>query len=331
MENINPLISIIIPIYNVDKFLMKCLESCISQTYKNIEMILINDGSTDNSGNICDEYQKRDRRVKVVHKKNAGVSAARNYGINIAKGDWIIFVDADDYLSVDFVQYMLNLVKKSGASFGLSKKCYLSKEDKQEENECKILSPEEATALLLSQEVIVGCWNKIYNRQFLLSNNIKFSTNLFYGEGLEFITTVAQKANFVAVGNKRVYFYRKNNDNSATTKFKIEKHYNGEKAINIIKENLLLKSDLIDKQLKIHYTLLCLNAVKDIISNKLKKEFNQDYNRWISIIKENKKEILRYKEVTYTEKLKILLVCYFPNILVKLSSIKRKKLYKNSV
>ncbi len=89
-------ISIIVPVYNVEKYLKECIESILSQTYKNIEIILIDDGSTDNSGKICDEYLKKDSRVKVIHKENGGLSDARNTGIEIASGKYIGFVDSDD-------------------------------------------------------------------------------------------------------------------------------------------------------------------------------------------------------------------------------------------
>ena len=92
------MISIIVPIYNVELYLEKCIESIINQTYKDIEVILINDGSTDKSGIICDKYAKIDDRIIVLHKENGGVSSARNKGLDIAKGDYIAFVDPDDYI-----------------------------------------------------------------------------------------------------------------------------------------------------------------------------------------------------------------------------------------
>ena len=91
-------ISIISPVYNVEDYLKDCVESILNQTYKNIELILIDDGSTDNSGKICDEYASKDNRVKIVHKKNGGLSSARNAGLDIATGDYIFFVDSDDFL-----------------------------------------------------------------------------------------------------------------------------------------------------------------------------------------------------------------------------------------
>ena len=102
----NDLISLIIPVYNTEQFLRRCLDSVINQTYKNLEIILIDDGSTDNSGKICDEYVLKDNRIKVLHIENGGPSYARNKGLEIAKGDYIGFVDSDDYVDKDIFNLM---------------------------------------------------------------------------------------------------------------------------------------------------------------------------------------------------------------------------------
>ena len=98
------LISIVIPVYKVELYLEKCIESIINQTYKNLEIIIVDDGSPDNCPQICDEYSKKDKRIKVIHKENGGLSDARNAGIDIATGKYIAFVDSDDYVSDDYVE-----------------------------------------------------------------------------------------------------------------------------------------------------------------------------------------------------------------------------------
>lgn len=114
----NPLISIIIPVYNVGSYLKECLESVINQTYKNLEIIIINDGSQDNSKEICYNYAKKDSRIKVINKKNEGVSAARNTGMELATGEYISFIDSDDYIDNDMIEFLLNnlLVHKADIS-----------------------------------------------------------------------------------------------------------------------------------------------------------------------------------------------------------------------
>ena len=107
------LISIIVPIYNVEKYIHKCIESIINQTYKNLEIILVDDGSPDNCGNICEEYAKNDSRIKVIHKENNGLSSARNAGLEICKGDYIGFVDSDDYIELNMYEVLINALKNT--------------------------------------------------------------------------------------------------------------------------------------------------------------------------------------------------------------------------
>ena len=104
------LISIVLPIYNVENYIEKCMESVLNQTYKNIEIILVDGGSPDNCPIICDQYVKEDNRVKVVHKENGGLSDARNAGIKVANGDYITFIDSDDYVDKDYVEFLYNTI-----------------------------------------------------------------------------------------------------------------------------------------------------------------------------------------------------------------------------
>ena len=125
----NETISIIIPVYNVEKYLNKCLNSVIEQTYKNIEVILIDDGSTDNSGKICDEYAKNDIRIKIIHQQNGGVSTARNNGLEHATGKYITFVDSDDYIEKEMIETMAKKIMKKNADIVI---CGVT--DRDEEN-----------------------------------------------------------------------------------------------------------------------------------------------------------------------------------------------------
>lgn len=111
----NELISIIVPVYKVEKYINRCVDSILAQTYKNLEVILVDDDSSDSCPTICDEYAKKDNRVRVVHKKNEGVSAARNDGISIANGKFICFVDSDDYVAENYVQKMVEEQQKNNA------------------------------------------------------------------------------------------------------------------------------------------------------------------------------------------------------------------------
>lgn len=114
-----PIISIIVPVYNVDHYLNKCVESLVLQTYQNIQIILVDDGSTDDSPRICDQWKKKDERIEVIHKKNGGLSDARNTGIQVAIGSYLAFVDGDDFLSVDAIEIMIKDIQESGADIAV--------------------------------------------------------------------------------------------------------------------------------------------------------------------------------------------------------------------
>ena len=125
------LISVVVPVYNVEKYIDKCINSIINQTYKNLEIILVDDGSPDNCGNICDEYAKKDNRIIVIHKENGGVSSARNIGIKNAKGKWITFVDSDDWIENDYVEKLSKIGIQNKAEVVLCGYNRINNNDKQ--------------------------------------------------------------------------------------------------------------------------------------------------------------------------------------------------------
>ena len=116
-----PLVSVVVPIYNVELYLKECVDSILSQTYKNIEVILVDDESPDLCGKICDDYVAMDGRIKVVHKKNGGLSDARNAGMKVATGDLITFVDSDDYISKDFVKILFEAMSENNSDIAIAK------------------------------------------------------------------------------------------------------------------------------------------------------------------------------------------------------------------
>lgn len=323
-----PLVSIVVPIYNLEKFLDKNIKSLINQRYKNIEIILVDDGSPDNSAKICDEYAKKDKRIKVIHKVNEGVSKARNTGIDNSIGDYICFVDGDDFLANDFIEYMLDLINKTNSDFALSKNCFkynISKEMNQiDEDDIEIYSPADATALLISQRVEVGCWNKIYSKKLLDKYNIRFNDKQFYGEGLLFITTVAQHSKCVGVGNRKVYYYRKDNINSATTKYNSDKFSNGLNSLKIIERNLIIKDKSIEEQLNIHYCMFLKNAIYDTYLHNEHLNNQEKLNYWKNELRKYMKIVFRYNSVSFKSKLAIALVQYSPFLYLWLKKLKIK-------
>ena len=172
-------VSIIVPVYNVEKYLEKCLDSIVKQTYENIEIILVDDGSTDKSGTILDQYAEMDNRISVIHKKNEGVSTARNTGIEAARGEYICFADADDYLMPDYVEYLLTLAVDKNADIAMTVDMFTTFHPDQIENDDIIVrTPEEATIDILSYNMPIGVYCKIFKREFL-GENIRFVPHIY--------------------------------------------------------------------------------------------------------------------------------------------------------
>lgn len=267
------LVSIIVPMYNVEQFIGKCIDSIVEQTYKNIEIILIDDGSPDQSGNIAEKLALTDTRIQVIRTKNQGVSSARNLGIKLSKGEYLIFVDSDDYLSPDYVDYMMSIALNNEAEFVMSKNCHLfpSTETKYDDSidNIEIWSPEKAASILLYPgKIEIGCWNKLFLKEFLVKNNIVFPEGFYMGEGLNFIVNAAQKANKICVGSKRVYNYRKDNKQSATTVVNIPKYFNALRAIDNINKEKTIKSKQFDLALFYHRYLTTYIALHTIYITK---------------------------------------------------------------
>ena len=126
--NESPLISVIVPVYNVEEYLTQCIESIINQTYTNLEIILVDDGSTDQSGKICDEYAIKDDRIQVIHKENRGVGSARNVGLDTSKGEYVSFVDSDDYVDKNYIKILLKQMLEHNVQVSI---CNLAITDKK--------------------------------------------------------------------------------------------------------------------------------------------------------------------------------------------------------
>lgn len=236
--------SIILPIYNVEQFLGNCLETVSKQTHRNIEIILVDDGSTDSSGRIADEYANNEERAKVLHRQNRGVSDARNAEIDIATGDYICFADSDDILEEDYVEYLLNLCLKKHAEIALTTQMFTTYYDTpQTMNDSPILcTGVEAAAKILYYHIPIGCYCKMFRRDFIENHHIRFKPEIYIGEGFNFNVTAFQYAEKVVVGQRKIYCYRRDNSTSAMTKFALHKAEMAMQAIDIIKENLIIKT-----------------------------------------------------------------------------------------
>jgi len=207
------LISIIVPIYNVEKHLSKCVDSILNQTYKNLEIILVDDGSPDDCGAICDEYAKMDERVRVIHKKNGGLSDARNAGIEVARGEYIGFVDSDDYINRRMYESMYNQVKKDGSDMAI---CNLLSVDENGdligENNADmpvidgVFTKEQIFAQLCIPKYwyYVTAWNKLYKKELL--SEIRFPVGKLHED--EFVAHhIIGKCKKISCISKPFYFY----------------------------------------------------------------------------------------------------------------------------
>lgn len=200
------LVSIIIPVYNVQQYLIRCLDSVVGQTYSNIEPILIDDGSTDGSGEICDEYQKKDSRFKVIHQSNGGVSAARNCGLDNCNGDFIMFIDADDWVENNYVEELLKLALVHTGKCCFCE-CYIEKEDgtKDVYNKGKRgeLSPlqDEFWANIFRFML----WKGIYPKCII--DEIRFEADIYRSEDYLFVFKCVKNCNGFISTNNLLYHY----------------------------------------------------------------------------------------------------------------------------
>lgn len=294
MENMNDLISVIVPVYNVEKYLPKCINSILNQTIKNLEIILVDDGSKDNSGKICDEFSKKDNRIIVIHKENNGLSSARNAGLEIAKGNYIGFVDSDDWLDENMYEILLKLIKDNDADISC---CKFFKTANSEElipsiNNEVIESFTNIEGLnnfyndLYSQTVVA--WNKLYSKK--LFDNVTYPIGKIHeDEGTTY--KLFYKADKIIYTNRPLYYYRITPNSITTSKF-------NKKRLDIL--------DIYDEKVKfiksINNNSLYSKTLKWYLFNLINCYFEcsnniEDNNKYLNSIKSKISEIYKdYKE-----------------------------------
>ena len=202
-------ISVIVPIYNVEKYLGECIESIINQTYKNLEIILIDDGSTDNSYKICEQYKSIDDRIKVIHKMYGGVSQARNTALEIATGEFISFIDSDDWINLKFYEIMMKNMIKYDSDIVVCNFNYVYKDkikNRNIEETIRIFNKEEAMREIIEEGLIYSVvWGKLYKTKLI--DNIKFKENKINED--EFFTyKICAKAKRIVYIPETLYQYR---------------------------------------------------------------------------------------------------------------------------
>lgn len=209
-------VSLIVPVYNVSNYLPRLMETVLSQTHHDLEIILVDDGSTDDSGVVCDGYEAKDSRIKVIHKSNSGVSDARNVGIECSSGEYLVFVDADDYLTCDYVEYLLNLCIINDSDMSC---CAWTIDNNGEHSKCSYRKSEPGIyngnkdamrAMLTTRLLSSSVWGKMYKRKVF--DNVRFPEGSNYYEDDATMYRLVANADSVAIGGEAKYFYTLRDD-----------------------------------------------------------------------------------------------------------------------
>lgn len=296
------LISIIVPIYNVEQYLEKCINSILNQTYTNLEIILVDDGSPDNSGKICDEYAKKDNRIKVIHKENGGISSARNTGLKVARGAYVGFIDSDDYIEKDMYEILYTNLKKESADISICS-CYEVYKDRitctKKQGVYTVMMPEETIMKMNSFGYFgVGLWDKLYKME--LFQNMEFPIGK-KSEDWYVIYKLVDKAKRIVYESVPKYYYRQRNDSlSHSVNINFDSIKASKEAIDFIKE-------IYPQALKSAYTMYVFSNIgvydklllyKHIPNRKIDmKKIRKEVKRVYPSIEKNNLGKLRYLQL----------------------------------
>lgn len=209
-----PLVSVIVPVYKVEEYLPKCINSILNQTYRNLEVILVDDGSPDNCGALCDQYAEQDARVRVIHRENGGISAARNSGLEIMQGDYLIFVDSDDWLAMDAVQVLYDRLQQDDSDVAMGQVVKIYEDGQTSVTRCAetpnlVISGAEGLTMLASgQGFYSSAWAKLMKRSIF--ENIRFP-KLCRGEDLWVLPHILEICRKISLERTVVYYYYQRN------------------------------------------------------------------------------------------------------------------------
>lgn len=253
--NDNILVTLIVAVYNGEKYIASCIDSILNQTYQNYEVILVDDGSKDSSGTICDYYAEKDNRIKVIHQVNRGCSAARNEGLSHAKGEYIGIIDQDDYLHEKYIEYFMKLMLDHNAEIATTDTILPFIGDAPAStdldfNKYSILSGEDAAKEMLMYTLQIGPWNKLIKKSLIVREGISFQEQFYCGEGFAFSVECFQSTEKVVVGHQNVYFYRIDNATSGSSTFSLGKYNSSVNAQDYMRNVLKDKSQYADNVLK---------------------------------------------------------------------------------
>lgn len=303
----NELISIVVPVYNVEKYLNKCIESIINQSYSNLEIILVDDGSKDSSGIMCDSYILKDKRIKVIHKENGGLSDARNAGIEIAKGEYLSFIDSDDYVHKDFIKVLYGLCIKYNSDISMCGAFETSKDEDfnfnlEQGNECIKYS---RGILEKKESIYCVAWNKLYKKEIF--KHIRYPKGKLH-EDVAVINKILYYSNKIAITDLRLYFYYNNPNSIMRSTFSIKRL----DVLDVIYDSYIFflekneiqyaynsLNDYIDTALFLYKECQVLGKDSKKIEKQLLKKYSKEYikvleNINMSVIKKIKYIIYRF-------------------------------------
>ncbi len=284
-----PLISVIVPCYKVEKYLPKCVDSILTQTYNNLEILLVDDGSPDQCGHICDEYAKIDGRIKIIHKLNGGLSDARNVAIDVATGEYIAFVDSDDYVANNYIETLYKLTQKYEAKISIVNPLCVDEDGNinhifDGDGIEYIWHSKEAVEHMFYQELFdTSAWGKLYHRS-LFDNGIRYPKSLCW-EDLPTTYRLFLETDKIAFKNIELYFYLLRNDSIEGTTFTPSKIESAIKIFNMFQENKGILNS-IESSIRCRLFSFAFHITMKMPSDYNKKEF------FYSFIRRNRFKIL---------------------------------------
>lgn len=242
-----PKVSVIIPVYNAEKYLRECIDSVLAQTFVDFEVLLINDGSTDGSGKICDEYAKKDKRIKVFHQENGGVSSARNLGLDNAKGEWITFVDSDDWIGENYFKCLSDSFNEKVDLIFLN--YTKTNNTKNVVFPIKTLYKNHFLKLYTIHPHFFSPWAKFFKRKIIVNNHLRFDEKLDYGEDNIFNCEFLIYTNYIYLYGQQFYYQRVVEDSlSSARPYLPNDKYKYERLYEVL-EKLNLPFDIIEKNI----------------------------------------------------------------------------------
>lgn len=300
-------ISIIVPVYNVEDYLKRCIDSLISQTYSNIEIILVDDGATDNSGKICDEYEEKDERIKVIHKKNGGLSDARNVGLDKSMGDYVCFVDSDDYIEKDMIENLYNIIEKDNSDISCCAKVLEYSNKTIERNNRSMFCIDNISGLgkmFTFDDIDTSACDKIFKKE--LFHNVKFPLGKYY-EDMGTIYKIFEKAKKISHTPKIGYHYCIR-DNSITKEKFSAKQFQLLYFAEEIKDEMSKKYPEIKEQI---YSFYYLQLIDILVKLKKASNFNEhktEYKKIKKFYNKNIFNIIKNRYIQFYKKIMAILI-----------------------